>query len=49
MQRPYNGIHPSKAALIEHIRHDIHGGDRYASRVTLPSPSSCGWDKASGV
>ena len=31
-QRPYNGIPPSKAALIEHIKHDIHRGNRYASR-----------------
>ena len=27
-QRPYNGISPSKAALIEHIKHDIHRGNR---------------------
>ena len=31
-QRPYSGIPPSKAALIEHIKHDIHGDNRYASR-----------------
>ena len=31
-QRPYNRIPPSKAALIEHIKHDIHGGNHYASR-----------------
>ena len=31
-QRPYNGIPPSKAALIEHIKHDVHGDNRYASR-----------------
>ena len=27
-QRPYNGIPPSKAALIEHIKHDIQFGSQ---------------------
>ena len=31
-QRPYNEIPPSKSTLMEHIKHDIHGCNRYASR-----------------
>ena len=30
--RPHNKIPPSKVDLIEHIKHGIRGGNRYASQ-----------------
>ena len=52
MQRPYNEIPPSKAALVEHIkRSDLQAGHTWGQSLcksqTLPSPFSWGWEKAS--
>ena len=53
-QRPYNGIPPSKAALVEHIKMSVlqagqTWGQSLCKSQTLPSPSSWGLGKASGV
>ena len=53
-QRPYNGIPPSRAALVEHIKRPVllagHTWvSRYVSLQLLPSPSRWGLEKASGV
>ena len=53
-QRPYNGIPPSRAALVEHIkRYVLQAGHTWGQSLckspTLPSPSRWGWEKDSGV
>jgi hypothetical protein len=47
-QRPYNGIPPSRAALVEHIKRSVLQAG-HTLGPTLPSPSRWGWEKNSGV
>lgn len=53
-QHPYNGIPPSRAALVEHIKRSVlqaghTWGQSLCKSQTLPSPSRWGWEKDSGV
>ena len=53
-QHPYNGIPPSRAALVEHIKRSVlqaghTWGQSLCKSPTLPSPSRWGWEKDSGV
>jgi hypothetical protein len=53
-QRPYNGIPPSRAALVEHIKRSVlqaghTWGQSLCMSPTLPSPSRWGWEIDSGV
>jgi hypothetical protein len=52
--RPYNGIPPSRAALVEHIKRSVlqagyTWGQSLCKSPTLPSHSRWGWEKDSGV
>ena len=49
-QRPYNGIHPSRAALVDHIKRSVlqaghTRGQSLCKSQTLPSPFEWGWEK----
>jgi hypothetical protein len=50
----YNGIPPSRAALVEHIKRSVlqaghTWGQSLCKSPTLPSPSRWGWEKDGGV
>ena len=44
-QRPYNGIHPSRAALVDHIKRSVLQAGHTRGQSLCKSQTLWGWEK----